>query len=239
MVEEKGMDNGAGLVCSWLHRHQEPVCLVFFSGWGMDPRPFSPLAAGGVDVCMLSAYRRLELPQLAELHSYEEVILLAWSFGVWMAAQVCPWPLRAACSEVIALGGTLQPVDARFGLAPEQFEQMLADFNTEKLHSFYRAMFDDPAHAELFLENLPLASLEELRAELAFLHETSVHTPTALDIFSHHVITGRDRIFAGRNQARAWGRQATTQTMPWPHFPFYSFGSWGELLAALRPGAEI
>ena len=231
------MDDGARLVCTWLHRHQEPVCLVFFAGWGMDARPFAPLAAGGVDVCMLSAYRRLELPHLAELNRYEEVILLAWSFGVWMAAQVCPWPLRAACSEMIALGGTLQPVDARLGLAPEQFEQMLADFTREKLHSFYQAMFDEPAHAGLFLANLPRRSLEELRAELAFLHEASAHATTGLDIFSHRVITGRDRIFSGRNQARAWGRGAASRTMPWPHFPFYSFASWGELLTALRPDA--
>ena len=233
------MNDGASLVCTWLHRRREPVCLVFFAGWGMDARPFSPLAAGGVDVCMLSAYRRLELPQLAELHSYEEVVLVAWSFGVWMAAQLCPWPLRATCSEGIALGGTLQPVDARFGLAPEQFENMLASFDAEKLHSFYQAMFDEPAHAELFLANLPQRSLTELRAELAFLHAASVHTPTALDIFSHHVITGRDRIFSGRNQARAWGRQTAACTMPWPHFPFYSFRSWGELLATLRPGVEM
>ena len=233
------MEEGAGLVCTWLHRHQEPVCVVFFAGWGMDPRPFSPLVAGGVDVCMLSTYRRLELPQLAELHGYEEVVLLAWSFGVWMAAQVCPWPLRVACSEVIALGGTLQPVDARFGLAPEQFEHMLANFNTGKLRSFYQSMFDEPAHMELFLANLPQRSVEELRSELAFLHETSLHMPTALDIFSHHVITGRDRIFSGRNQARAWGRQAAASIMPWPHFPFYSFSSWGELLKALRPDAAI
>ncbi len=238
-MEEKNMDDGAGLACTWLHRHQEPVCLVFFAGWGMDARPFTLLGAGGVDVCMLSGYRRLEPPVLAELQQYEEVILLAWSFGVWMAAQVCPWPIRAACSEVIALGGTLQPVDARFGLAPARFDAILAGFNAENLHAFYRAMFDDPAHLELFLENAPRRGLDDLRAELAFLHQASLETPTALDIFSQHVITARDRIFSGRNQARAWGKAAESITMPWPHFPFYHFATWGDLLSALRPQAGL
>ena len=235
LLKENTRGEGTGAVCTWLHRRQEPVCLLFFAGWGMDAEPFTPLLAGGVDVCMLSHYQSLEPPQLAELHSYDEIILVAWSFGVWMAAQLCPWPLRAACSEVIALGGTLQPVDARFGLAPEQFENMLADFDQEKLHAFYRAMFDEPAHAELFLAHTPRRSLEDLRHELAFLHQGSVQAKTALDIFSHHVITGRDRIFSGRNQARAWGRQTECQTMAWPHFPFYHFETWGDFLAALRP----
>ena len=62
---------------------------------------------------------------MMQLHEYEEVVLLAWSFGVWMAAQVCTWQLRAGCSDMIALAGTLKPVDAQLGLAPEQFEAVV------------------------------------------------------------------------------------------------------------------
>ena len=44
---------------------------------------------------MLSGYQKVEAPNMMQLHEYEEVVLLAWSFGVWMAAQVCTWQLRA------------------------------------------------------------------------------------------------------------------------------------------------
>ncbi len=222
----------SNMTCTWLHRHGSPVCVVFFAGWGMDSRPFAPLAAGGVDVCMLSQYRNTWPLTLPELQTYEDVILVAWSFGVWMATQVCTWPLRALCSEMIALGGTLKPVDERQGLAPQQFEAVLADFDENRLVAFYRTMFDEEDEAACFLRNRPHRTLADLREELVFLHQASRDAPVALDMFSHHVVTSRDRIFAGRNQLRAWGKEST-HTVPWPHFPFYRFTSWGELLNAL------
>lgn len=233
-----GAETGETASCTWLHRHRQPLCLLVFAGWGMDARPFFSLQAGGVDVCLLSSYRTLVPLQLPELHQYEEVVLLAWSFGVWMAAQTCPWPLRAACGELIALGGTLQPVHARYGLAPERFERMLTQLDEEQLQSFYRAMFDDPDQAALFLAHQPRRSLEDLRRELAFLYRSSLRARHTPNIFSRHVITGRDRIFSARNQLRAWGRQPETHTLSWPHFPFYRFRTWGDFLQTLLQETE-
>ena len=218
-----------GMKATWLHRRGAARCLLFFAGWGMDAAPFAPLEAGGVDVLMLHDYRGLDWPDLAALRDYAEVGLLAWSFGVWMAARTANAALRALCPEIIALGGTLNPVDARLGLAPEQFDAILADFNEERLAEFYAAMFDDPAHLALFQANRPRRSLAELRAELAFLHDASLAEHAPPDFFTRRIVTARDRVFAGRNQVRAWGRDAA-QSEPWPHFPFYRFGSWGEML---------
>lgn len=233
-----GADSRDAASCIWLHRHRQPLCLLFFAGWGMDARPFFPLQAGGVDVCLLSAYRNLEPLLLPELHRYEEIVLVAWSLGVWMAAQTCPWSLQAACGELIALGGTLQPVHARCGLAPEQFERMLTQLDAEHLLAFYGAMFDDPDHAALFWAHQPHRDLEDMRSELAFLYRSSLRARRTPDIFNRHVITGRDRIFSARNQMRAWGRQPETRTEPWPHFPFYRFTTWGEFLHTLLRDPE-
>lgn len=218
----------------WLHRRGAARCLLFFSGWGMDAAPFAPLAAGGVDVLMVHDYRGLKLPDLAELRDYAEVTLLAWSFGVWMAARTADAELLALCPERVALGGTLHPVDARLGLAPEQFAAILADFSEAHLADFYAAMFDDPAHQALFQAHRPDRDPSDLRAELAFLHDASLAAPAPPDIFTRRIVTARDRVFAGRNQVRAWGRDAA-RSEPWPHFPFYRFGSWGELTAAVAP----
>lgn len=226
-------DDKPAMTCTWLHRRRASVCVVFFAGWGMDARPFAPLSAGGVDVCMLSGYQKVEAPNMMQLHEYEEVVLLAWSFGVWMAAQVCTWQLRAGCSDMIALAGTLKPVDAQLGLAPEQFEAVLANFDETVLVKFYGSMFDEEAHSALFLKNRPRRELADLKRELAFLHRESLAAPVALDMFTQHIVTSRDRIFPGRNQTRSWGRE-NVRVLQWPHFPFYHFATWGELLAALR-----
>ena len=227
MHEETGMNH------LWLHRRRTSLCLVFFAGWGMDAHPFAPLASGGVDVCLLSGYRDVVAPTLPELRDYDEVVVLAWSFGVWMAARVCGRPFQAACADMIALAGTLKPVDDRLGLAPERFDAILADFDESALAAFYQAMFDDPAHHALFLQHRPRRGLDSLEAELAFLRRVSLKAPAPPDIFSRRVVTGRDRIFSGRNQSRAWGREKA-RVLPWPHFPFYRFSTWAELLAALR-----
>lgn len=76
------MNDKPAMTCTWLHRRRASVCVVFFAGWGMDARPFAPLSAGGVDVCMLSGYQKVEAPNMMQLHEYEEVVLLAWSFCV-------------------------------------------------------------------------------------------------------------------------------------------------------------
>ena len=233
LSREKGAMMGDGdMRALWLHRQGAERCLLFFAGWGMDARPFAPLASGGVDALMIHSYRGLELPELASLRDYAEVTLLAWSFGVWVAARTADAELLGRCRERIALGGTLHPVDEKRGLSPDRFAAVLADFDEARLAEFYAAMFDDPAHLALFRANRPDRPLPDLRAELAFLHDASLSAPEPSDIFTRRIVTARDRIFSGRNQFRAWGREGV-RGEPWPHFPFYRFGSWGELIDAL------
>ena len=233
-TESNALLDGPDYTCTWLHRHQAPRCLLFFAGWGMDSKPFSPLASGGLDVCMLSNYQRLVPPQLPELAGYEEVHLLAWSFGVWVASQVAVGSLRSLCKTALALGGTLNPVHERYGLAPERFAAMLAGCSEESVLAFYSSMFDEPRHLASFLAVRPQRGPDDLQKELVTLYNGSMRSRASIDIFTHHCITGRDRIFAGRNQIRAWGREDDSRVFPWPHFPFSQFNTWRELLETLR-----
>lgn len=65
---------------------------------------------------VLYDYRTLEPLAAADTASYGQITLLAWSFGVWVAEQVCrDIPFRRA----VALNGTPLPVDARYGIPPQ------------------------------------------------------------------------------------------------------------------------
>lgn len=214
---------------AWLHRTGQRDCLLFLSGWGMDPEPFLALPAEGLDLCMLSDYRTLEPVSLEPFAGYERLHLLAWSMGVWVAGHLLAGQAEAFATTT-ALAGTLVPVDGQRGIPPASYQALVDSFDQQTLDGFYRSMFDDEAEQERFLAVRPRRSLAELGQELrAFRQAFDQHGPGA-DIFQRAIVTGRDRIYSGRNQLRAWGKERSTVTN-WPHFPFYACSGWRALLA--------
>jgi biotin synthesis protein BioG len=213
----------------WLHRHQRQHCLLFFSGWGMDPTPFRPLPAGDCDVCLVHDYRQLQPLDLQPFADYAQLHLIGWSMGVWVAAHLLA-EQAGAFASCTALGGTLTPIDGQRGIPPASYDDMLDHFGPEVLEGFYRNMFDDEEQLARFLANRPQRDLDALHEEMATFRDTVLTAGPARDIYTRKLITSRDRIFSGRNQLRAWGKGAGT-VHNWPHFPFYTLNDWGQLLA--------
>lgn len=215
---------------AWLHRTGQRDCLLFFSGWGMDPEPFRAMPAEGLDLCMLFDYRTLGPISLESFAGYERLHLLAWSMGVWVAGH-----LLARQAEVFAtstaLAGTLAPVDEKRGIPPASYQALVDAFDQQTLDGFYRSMFDDEAQHDRFLALRPKRSIPELDQELrAFRQAFDQHGPGE-DIFHRAIVTGRDRIYSGRNQLRAWGKERSIVTN-WSHFPFFACSGWRALLSS-------
>ena len=213
---------------TWLHRSNQPECLVFFSGWGMDPEPFRFLPATGLDLCLVHDYRQPTPLDLQPLASYRRLHRLGWSMGVWMAAHLLA-EAAARFASRIAIAGTLTPIDARCGLPPNSYAAMIDGFGPEVLETFYRNMFDDAAHFDRFLASRPRRPMAELRDEMAAFRDTVLGSGPVTDLYTRKIVTSRDRIFAGRNQLRAWGKETAT-VRNWPHFPFYLLTDWRDLL---------
>ena len=213
---------------TWLQRHHHRECILFFTGWGMDPMPFRGLPAHDYDLCMVLDYRNLQLVDLEVFAGYQHLHLIAWSMGVWMAAHLLSE--QAHCfATATAVGGTLTPVDGQRGIPPASYGDMLDHFGAEVLDTFYRNMFDDEAHLNRFVANRPQRFLSELREEMVAFREAFLRSGPGRDIYSRKIITSRDRIFSGRNQMRAWGK-GCGDVRNWPHFPFYHLADWRELL---------
>jgi len=213
---------------AWLQRHQGRECILFFSGWGMDPAPFHELPAADLDLCMFFDYRELHPVDLGHFSGYHRLYLVAWSWGVWMASHLLA-NRAAVFSSATAIGGTLLPVDAQRGIPPESYQAMLNHFSPEALDSFYRDMFDDSGQLTRFLAQRPQRPLAELGTEMAACRDAFLHAGAGRDIYSRTLITSRDRIFSGRNQMRAWGK-GRGEVTAWPHFPFYLLTDWRDLL---------
>ena len=213
-----------------LHQQNNPDCLLFMAGWGMGPEPFQHMAAGPLDVIMVYDYRHLaDLDLRSQLSPDSRLHLLAWSMGVWAAGSLLQ---NYTFSSATAIGGTCRPIDDTFGIPDRVFEQTIDDFSPGVLSNFYNAMFDRPKQAQKFLDNQPDRSLEGLREELIALRAAACRME-AEDIFDCRIVTGRDRIFPARNQIRAWGRH-NYRSCTLPHFPFYQWSSWSELLEFIQ-----
>lgn len=214
---------------TWIQRQNHPHCLLFFAGWGMDATPFAGIAANTADFCLIHDYRELASLDLAPFAAYDQVHLLAWSMGVWVAAHLLAAQQEAFTTRT-AIGGTLSPIDGQRGIPPESYNAMLEDFGPQTLTDFYRNMFDDDEQLHRFLAHRPQRDIEALRREMEAFRAASQAAGPAIDIYTHKIITSRDRIFSGRNQMRAWGKGQGT-VCNWPHFPFYLLSDWRDLLA--------
>lgn len=219
----------------WLNRENNPDCILFMAGWGMGPEPFQDMAAGPVDMVMVYDYRSLEdcdLHSLLPQNSKCRIHLLAWSMGVWVAGRLLQdlsSLSTSTFSSTTAIGGTCRPIDDRYGIPCQLFDDMIHDFSPGVLNDFYSAMFDSADQADQFLNHPPNRPEEELKKELISLRAACRVMPEVPDIFQRRIVTSRDRIFPARNQIRSWGRD-NCESITLPHFPFYQWSSWAELL---------
>ncbi|MDD2468835.1 MAG: DUF452 family protein [Desulfobulbus sp.] len=215
---------------TWLKQEGNRQCILFFAGWGMDPHPFTALAAQGFDLCMVYDYRQLVPFDLAPFFAYDQAHLISWSMGVWVAAHLLAEEQQHFAS-LTAIGGTLQPIDAKRGIPPENYQSMLAEFSSEILEDFYRNMFDEEEQLSRFLAHRPQREIVALGQEMTAFQDAYTCFGPGADIYSRKIITSRDRIFSGRNQMRAWGKGCGV-VCNWPHFPFFLIEDWHDLLAA-------
>ena len=121
---------------TWLKKEGKSECILFFTGWGMDPTPFIGVPAKGSDLCMVCDYRRLAPVDLAILSGYERLHLIAWSMGVWVAAHLMV-EKRQMFTSLTAIGGTLKPIDPKEGIPRESYQAMLTDFGQETVITSY------------------------------------------------------------------------------------------------------
>ncbi|MGN0845119.1 MAG: alpha/beta fold hydrolase [Kiritimatiellia bacterium] len=219
-----------------IYRHSAtPVhdrLLIFFTGWGMDERQTAHLADDSCDVWTVSDYTApVVLPAIPA--RYRSCLLVAWSLGVWAAAEAAP-SLPSALDAAIAINGTLTPIDERDGIPPAIFTGTGDNWIDPRARQrFLLRMTGTPQSAEAFppQRRTPLEQQRELQSiacRAAAPRATPLPNP-----FSCALIATRDRIFPADAQRNAWRRQLNTRIREFDasHAPFANFASWSELLA--------
>jgi len=189
--------------------------LLFFAGWAMDAAPFASLRRPGYDILVLWDYRDLYI-DWSIVSAYEEICLVAWSFGVYAASEATAGIERRITLRV-AVNGTPVPVDRRLGIPPAIYKGTLAGLTERSLYKFYRRMCGDSATFAAFRETMPMRSLDSLREELSVMGESGLFIREHLGHWDFAVIGMEDAIFPPANQWRAW-RGTPTVMLEAPHY---------------------
>ncbi|MDE6485553.1 MAG: DUF452 family protein [Duncaniella sp.] len=199
-------------------RLNNPRLIIVFLGWAMDYRPFEALCADGYDVMVVWDYRTVDLE--AELtDGYEEIVIVAWSFGVPAAALFIAGNPSLPVTSRIAVNGTQHPVDNTRGIPEEIFTATLENLSADSLPRFYRRVAGSGASYRSFMNCKPQRDIEELREELAII---ASRKPAVIDWDTAYA--GRnDLIIPPDNQLAAWHDEASRIIeVPTSHLPDFS-----------------
>lgn len=202
----------------WLARNGGPQLTLVFGGWGLGAAPFAGLT-GTEDVLVIDDYTTLDAP-LLETAQYDHIRLLAYSFGVaaaahWLSAYKLP------LQRLVAVNGTLYPVDKTRGIAPEIITATADGLSAARFAQFCRRA----GHA------LPAPHIDVAMAktELRAIAQRGPAPPTA---FERIWISQQDRIIPARAQEAAWQAQAgAVRRLRAAHQPFAAGQSWQDWFA--------
>lgn len=197
-----------------------PRLLVCFLGWASGGHTLDNFEVEGYDIVSLYDYRDAVVPAdlLDITRKYDEIAILAWSFGVFVAERVAP--LLPQATKALAVNGTPIPSSATYGIHPRTLDLTIRNLDIDK---FYERMC-----AEEYASFTPCGrSVEELRAELVFLCDWFKTTTEKSVPWSGALVGERDVIFSYRNMLNYWQENSIFVALEIGDIPHYPFGTSG------------
>ncbi len=218
----------------WLHKKLRTKCILFFNGWACDEEAVKHLDAENFDVLVCYDYRNIEISDEMErvFENYEQVYLLAWSLGVYVANLLLE-ERKDLFAKAIAVNGTLHPIDALKGIAPPVFYGTISGLNPENLEKFWRRMCGNKLAFEHFKLHLPKRKIDEQLEELKKLEQVIQNHVLSNSIYHKAVVGNKDRIFVAENQKKAWKTSMVVEEKDVPHYCFNLWNSWDKMIEDL------
>lgn len=204
--------------------------ILFFSGWAMDENPTLSLEAEHADICTCFDYHDLKTDAFDKWKLYDEIVLIAWSTGVWAADQIVG-KMDLCINNAIAINGTPTTVDDLTGIPRPIFEGTYQNLNSQTMAKFQRRMVGSAAAFAEFTAFAPTRHLEEQKSELRSIMDVDFNTQqTGFIRWKKAIIGKNDAIFPPQNQLRYWENRTKIIEVEMPHFPFFTFKRWEDII---------
>ncbi|GHV68314.1 hypothetical protein FACS1894199_15360 [Bacteroidia bacterium] len=183
---------------------------------------------GNEDVLVFYDYRTLDIDSLPKVGDYEQIHLLAWSMGVWAAANVYPI-LGVVANTFTALNGTERPIDDHYGIPITAYTLTEKGLDERGREKFFQRMLSNREDMVTFAQNKPQRALNEQKEELSAIRQLS-RTRTATLHWDKVYCSEKDIIFPFQNQQNWWQKRAPITVLPCGHYPFYCLKNWDDFI---------
>lgn len=204
--------------------------LLVFAGWSVAPELFQNLTTEEErEVWVCYDYRDLNFPE--DISRFEDIQIIAWSFGVWVAAKTLPVSSFPLVSTAVAINGTLFPVHDLLGIPAAIFKGTLQNLTEEGIRKFNRRMCGNKEVFQYY-ETVRPRPVEEIKKELYSLYAFyTQNAPAVTDpsFWTRAVLSTADRIFPVENLKRYWEGRCPIRYIETPHYPFYRWKQWEEI----------
>jgi len=187
----------------------------------MDENCVSHLKCGEFDVFVIYDYRNIEF-DFSEINfeKYNKKYFIAWSMGGYVANLFAN--ILNDFDKKIAINSTNQIIHNNFGIPEKIYNVTIKLFCEESKNKFISNIFQN---IEKTFEIK--RSISELKEELISIKNIKIENEINYDkVF----ISKKDIIVPTLNQLNFWENKTEIAFLDAPHYPFYLFENWGDIL---------
>lgn len=182
----------------FIKKEGNSTLLLFFAGWGSDENLFAGPVQEGCDCLLCFDYKDLDFDY--SLLGVQEIRVMAWSMGVWVACQALagkeyPYGMR------LAVNGTPFPIHDTKGIPETIFQGTLENFSN-RADSFRRRICGSAAQVKTFLSHHPYREVDDLHQELAALWTVVKNRPLWSGLGTRRLSGRTTRFFRLRTSAK-------------------------------------
>ncbi len=213
-------------------REKNNRLVLLYGGWGTDENVFTPLLNNEFDFILFYNYSADEAFVFPEIKTYEKIVLIGWSLGVWAAEYMAP-KTGIKPDVTIAVNGTPVPTDNKFGIPLNEFESILNNISEENMEKFYINMFGDRKTFKANIDRIPVRTIKSLKDELRWLYNRIMEQKEPGFRWDYAVTGKKDRIFPSENLISYWAKEKQTKQiiLPLTHYPFHKWSSLEDFIS--------
>ena len=208
-----------------LYDHQGEHLIVYFAGWGTPLDAVAHLILP-TNHNLLICYDYQDLKLDFDFSTYQQIRVVAWSMGVWVAERVLQ---GITLQSATAVNGTGLPCDDCFGIPYAIFKGTLDNLTENTRSKFERRICGDKVSFERY-QQFSARPFNEIHQELTVLFAMiQKDKRTDLIHWTNAWISSRDKIFMPANQHQYWASRCAVQEIEGEHYVFSRFTHWSAL----------
>ena len=205
--------------------HQGEHLRVDFAGWGTPLDVVAHLILP-TNNNLLICYDYQDLTLDFDFSAYQQIRVVAWSMGVWVAERVLQ---GITLQSATAVNGTGLPCDDSFGIPYAIFKGTLENLTENTRSKFERRICGDKVSFEGY-QQFSARPFSEIHQELTTLF-AMIQQDKRTDLI-HWInawVSSRDKIFMPANQHQYWASRCAVQEIEGEHYVFSRFTHWSAL----------